>query len=95
MPLGATEKLKYVHTHVYTRTKMTNITLVIPDNLKKELQKHQEVNWSAVIRKALQEHLHRVQIAEAIANKNKLTQSDVNEIASKINSSVAKKLGLK
>ena len=74
---------------------MTNITLAIPDELKKSLQEHQEVNWSAVIRKALQEHLQRIEIIEAIASKSKLTQADVDEIAHKVNSSVAKKLGLK
>ena len=53
---------------------MVNITLVVPQDLKKELQKHKEVNWSAVIRSALQEHLRKVHIAEAIASKSKLTK---------------------
>lgn len=72
---------------------MTNITLAIPDELKRELQKHHEVNWSAVIRRSLQEHLQRVKIAEAIAIKSKLTQKDVDEIADLVDSAVAKKSG--
>lgn len=71
---------------------MTNITLAIPDELKKELQIHEEVNWSAVIRKALKEHLERIKIAEAIATKSKLTQKDADEIASIVNSNAARKL---
>ncbi len=74
---------------------MENITLTIPEELKKELQKHEEVNWSAVIRKALQEHLRRVRIAESIASKSKLTEKDAEEIARKVDAAVAKKLGLK
>jgi len=74
---------------------MENITLTIPEELKKELRKHEEVNWSAVIRKALQEHLRRVRIAEVIASKSKLTKKDADEIAGKIDASLAKKLGLK
>ncbi len=73
---------------------MTNITLAIPDELKKQLQKHDEINWSAVIRRALQEHLRRLQLVEEIASKSKFTEADVKELADKINHSAAKKLGL-
>jgi len=73
---------------------MTNITLSIPDELKKRLQKHDEVNWSAVIRRALQEYLRKLQIVEEIASKSKFTEADAEEIADKINLSAAKKLGL-
>lgn len=75
--------------------KMVNITLSIPEDLKEDLKKHEEVNWSSVIRKALQEYLKKIEIVEAIAQKSKLTQKDADEIARKVNSSVAKKLGLK
>lgn len=74
---------------------MVNITLSIPEDLKEDLKKHEEVNWSSVIRKALQEYLKKIEIVEAIAQKSKLTQKDADEIARKVNSSVAKKLGLK
>ena len=73
---------------------MVNITLALPDELKKELQKHKEVNWSAVIRRALLEHLKKIEIAEAIASKSKLTQKDADEIARKIKRDMAKELGL-
>ncbi len=68
---------------------MTNITLAISDELKKELQKHQEVNWSAVIRRAMIEHLRNVRIAEAIAQKSKLTEKDVAEISKIIKKDMA------
>jgi len=55
---------------------MVNITLAIPENLKEKLQKHKEVNWSAVTRRALEEHLKRMEMVEAIAQKSKLTQKD-------------------
>ena len=59
---------------------MVNITLTVPENLKQELQKHKEVNWSAVMRRAMQEHLRKIHIANTIASKSKLTKSDVEEI---------------
>ena len=73
---------------------MVNITLAIPEDLKQELQKHEEVNWSAVIRKALQEHLRKIRIAEAITSKSKLTQKDADEIARRIKREIAKEHGL-
>lgn len=74
---------------------MVNITLAVPDELKKKLQTHEEINWSAVIRKALLEHLRDIEILESITKKSKLTEKDADEIAKKINSSLAKRLRIK
>ena len=73
---------------------MVNVTLTVSDNLKKELQKHDEVNWSAVIRKALAEHLRKIEIVESIANKSKLTKKDADEISKKIKRDLSEELGL-
>ncbi len=73
---------------------MANLTVTIPEDLQNELRKHDEVNWSGVIRKALQEHLRKPQIAEAIANKSKLTQKDVDELSKLVKKGVAKNHGL-
>ncbi len=70
---------------------MTNITVTVPEDLKLELQKHDEVNWSAVIRKAMQEHLRKLHIADAIASKSKLTKKDVLELDNIIKKGIAKK----
>lgn len=78
-----------MYAHVYI-----NITLAIPEDLKQELQNHDEVNLSAVIRRALQEHLRKLRIVEAIANKSKFTQKDADEIARKIKREMAKEQGL-
>ena len=74
---------------------MVNITLAIPDELKSKLKQHKEVNWSAVMRRAFQEHLRKMEIAEAIANKSKLTKEDVIKIDKLVKSSMAYELGLK
>ena len=73
---------------------MANITITIPEDLKEDLQSHKEVNWSAVTRKAMQEHLTKLHIAEAIAKKSKLTKKDADEIARKIKEGIAKNHGL-
>ena len=73
---------------------MVNITLAIPENLKEKLQNHKEVNWSAVTRMALEEHLKRIEMVEAIAQKSKLTKKDAEELAKKIKSEMARRHGL-
>ena len=75
--------------------KSVNLTLAIPSELRRELQAHDEINWSAVIRKALQEHIRRVEIAEQIARRSKLKENDVKEISELIDKAVAKKLKLR
>jgi hypothetical protein len=71
--------------------KMVNITLTIPDELKEQLQKHPEVNWSAVMRKSMQEHLKKIAIAEAIAQKSKFMEADAKEIGDLIKMEIAKR----
>jgi hypothetical protein len=70
---------------------MVNITLAIPEDLKEELQKHEEVNWSAVVRRALKEHLKRIELVEAIAQKSKLTEKDAEELARKVKKEMARR----
>ena len=73
---------------------MVNITLAVPQDLREELQKHDEVNWSAVIRRALQTHLRKLEIADAIASKSKLTKKDVEELSKLVKKGMAKHHGL-
>lgn len=73
---------------------MVNITLTVPEDLKAELQKHKEVNWSGVMRNAMLEHLRKIHIAEAIARKSKLTAKDVAELDKLVKKGIAKEHGL-
>jgi hypothetical protein len=74
---------------------MVNITLAVPEDLKSELQKHKEVNWSAVMRNAMLEHLRKIHIAEAIASKSKLTAKDVAELDKLVKKGIAREHGLR
>ena len=74
---------------------MPNLTLAIPEELHKKMKKHSEIRWSEVIRKTISERIEDLELMDKIAKKSRLTQKDVDEIAHKIDSSVAKKLGLK
>lgn len=74
---------------------MTNITLAISAELHARMKEHSEIRWSAVVRKAINQKIEDLEIMEKIAQKSKLTEKDAKELADKIDSSLAKRLGLK
>lgn len=68
---------------------MPHTTIRIPKELKEAMKKHKEINWSAVARQAFRAYLRKLEIAEEIASKSKLTEEDVNELSEKIKRKVA------
>jgi len=73
---------------------MTNMTLAIPEDLKKLMEKHKEVKWTEVARQAMWEHAKKLEIMEKIVSKSKLTEKEAIEIGRKIKKGVAKRHGL-
>ena len=67
------------------------MTLSIPDELHKKMQKFSELRWSEIARRAIQQRVDDLEAMEKIASKSKLTKKDVNEISKKIKSSAAKR----
>lgn len=74
---------------------MPNLTLSIPEDLHEKMKHHSEIRWSEVVRKTILEKVELLEAMDKVAKKSKLTQRDVDEIAKKVDSAVAKKLGLK
>ena len=70
---------------------MGNITLSLPNEVRKEMKQFSEVKWSEVARKAIVERLETLRMAEELAKKSKLTESDVEEFSKKIKSLAAKR----
>lgn len=73
---------------------MANVTLAIPDELHIRMKQHSEIRWSEVIRKTISEKIDDLELMNKITGRSKLTKKDVKVLAGKIDSSVAKKLGL-
>ncbi|MBI4149504.1 hypothetical protein HY491_03580 [Candidatus Woesearchaeota archaeon] len=70
---------------------MGNMTLSIPDDIQREMKHFSEVKWSEVARKAIQERLETLLLAERLAQKSKLTQKDVDAFSKKIKSLAAQR----
>lgn len=74
---------------------MPNITLAIPEDLHTKMREHSEIRWSEVVRKSISQKIEDLDVMDKLTAKSKLTQRDVDTIASKIDGAVARKLGLR
>ena len=83
--------------HIYPHKviNMPNITLAVPEELHNKMKRHTEIRWSEVVRKIISEKIEDLDMMDKLTRNSKLTQKDVNEISERIDSDVAKKLGLK
>lgn len=73
---------------------MTNMTLAVPEELHKIMEKHKEIKWSEVARQAIWEKAKKLEIMDNILSKSKLTEQDALELGRRINEGIAKKHGL-
>ena len=70
---------------------MGTVSVSVPDELKERIASLEEINWSAVARRAFEEKVREVEFLRKIASKSKLTEKDADEIANKINRGMAKR----
>jgi ribosomal protein L15 len=64
---------------------MPSITVNVDDDLKERMDKHPEINWSEVTRQAIREKIEALEVMDKLTSESELTESDVQEIADKIN----------
>ena len=51
---------------------MVNITLSVPNEIKKEMDKFSEMNWSEVARQAFKDKIVKLEILKKFSSKNPL-----------------------
>lgn len=71
---------------------MTNMTLSLPEELLKRMKRFREVRWSEVARQAIEKRVSDFEEMERAVSKSKLTKEDAKEIATLVNTSLAKRL---
>ena len=70
---------------------MVNMTLSLPEGLHEKMKQFNEIKWSEVARRAIEQRIHDLEIMNRIASKSKLTQKDAFELAAKIKKSATQK----
>ena len=71
---------------------MPSITVNVDDDLKAQMENHPEINWSEVTRQAIQEKIEALEVMDQLTRESDLTESDVQDIAKKINESGRKRV---
>lgn len=64
---------------------MPTITVNVDDELRARMENHPEINWSEVTRQAISEKIELLEVMDDLTKDSELTESDVEEIAAKIN----------
>jgi len=77
---------------VYIDFCMPSITVNVDDDLKERMESHPEINWSEVTRQAIEEKIEALEVMDELTSESDLTESDVQEIAAKINQSGRKRV---
>lgn len=70
------------------------MTFTVPDDVKARAQARRDVNWSAVVTKAIEEKLAALELADRLARRSKLTPDDVEEIADLVDEAMAERFGV-
>lgn len=73
---------------------MTNMTLAVPNDLKRLMEKYREIKWSEVARRAMWEHAKKLELMEKLVSKSKLNEKEANKIGKKIKKEMARRHGL-
>lgn len=71
---------------------MVNITLSVPVDLKKKMDEHQEIKWSAVVRSIIEERLSLMDELDRIAESSHLEEKDVEELTMRFNDGLRKRM---
>ena len=70
---------------------MGTLSVSVPDDLRERMDRLDDINWSAVARRAFEEKVEQVEFLRKIAQKSKLTAKDAKAIADKISKDMTKK----
>lgn len=63
---------------------MTNITLAVSEDIKKEMEKFPEINWSVIAREAIKKRLDMLKKFRDFTNNSELTEEDALELGNSL-----------
>lgn len=70
---------------------MVNITLSVPDDLKSEMEKFPEMNWSVITRAAIKRRILLLQQINEFTKDSEFAEEDALKLGKKVNKALTKK----
>lgn len=58
-----------------------NMTVTVEDDLWKEMRKHEEIRWSAVMKEAVKSKIKALTTFKKLEGKSKLSENEIREFA--------------
>ena len=71
---------------------MANVTLAVPEELKKKMDSFAEINWSAVARQAFSQKISDLELLNRFTEKSTFTEKDAKRLGRKVSEALAKRL---
>ncbi len=71
---------------------MANITLSIPDELKEEMNKFPEINWSEVARASIKQKLADLTFLRAFTSESEISYEDAEKLGQEISELLSKRV---
>lgn len=71
--------------------KMVNITLSIPPELKKEMEKFPEINWSEIVRSSIKQKIIELNFLKELTMDSELTPEEAAKMGQEVNILLAKR----
>jgi predicted translin family RNA/ssDNA-binding protein len=59
---------------------LANVTLAVPEELRRIMKSHPEIKWSEVARQAMWEYAKKLEMMDEVTGKTKLTEGDALEV---------------
>lgn len=70
---------------------MTNITLSIPDDLKKEMEDFPEINWSEIARASIRQKIADLKFLKAFRSESEITPEKAEELGYEVSKLLSKR----
>ncbi len=70
---------------------MANVTLAVPEDLKKKMDSFAEINWSAVARQAFSQKISDLEFLRKFKADSTLTKEDALQLGAELNRKLAKR----
>ena len=70
---------------------MVSITLSVPEEMKDEMEKFPEINWSEVARQSIDEKLEELRFLEEFKKESDLTQEEAVKLGRQLNEELAER----
>jgi len=64
---------------------MVNMTLSIPEDLKKEMEKFPEINWSVIVRATIKQRILMMQKLREFTKDSEFTEEDATRLGRELN----------